>query len=68
MATILKELLSKDQASLRKQYQDLAHELMGLRFQHQAKQLKNTQSLSKVRREKARVKTALSMLQKKGQK
>lgn len=68
MVVAFKELLSKDGASLRKQYQDLAHEIMGLRFQLQSKQLKQTHVLRKARREKARVKTALTMLQAKGQK
>lgn len=55
-------LMKKDQAQLRASYVELARELMGLRFQLQAKQLQNVSLLGKKRRVKARVKTALAML------
>ncbi|TGW15896.1 50S ribosomal protein L29 [bacterium NHP-B] len=65
--TVFLELMKKSATDLRAEYHALAREEMNLRFQHAAKQLKNTSSLRHVKRKKARVKTALCViLDKKG--
>jgi large subunit ribosomal protein L29 len=51
------ELVKMDDASLKKQLDDLQHELFNLRFQRAAGQLTNPNRLTQVRRDIARVKT-----------
>lgn len=53
------QLRSLDDAALRKQLDDLYHELFNLRFQRAAKQLPNVNRLTQVKRDIARVKTLL---------
>jgi large subunit ribosomal protein L29 len=55
----LDELLGVSEAELRKQLDDLYHELFNLRFQRTAGQMPNTNRLKQVRRDIARVKTLL---------
>ena len=57
---VFSELLKKSVSDLRNEYQSLGREEMSMRFQHAAKQLKNTSSLRLLRRKKARVKMALA--------
>ena len=58
--SVFLELLAKSAADLRGEYQSLGREEMSMRFQHAAKQLKDTSALRLLRRKKARVKTALA--------
>ncbi len=51
------DMTRMDEASLKKQIDDLYHELFNLRFQRAAGQLKNPSRLSQVRRDIARAKT-----------
>ncbi|MBI3913612.1 MAG: 50S ribosomal protein L29 [Chloroflexi bacterium] len=51
------ELVKMDDASLKKQIDDLEHEMFNLRFQRAAGQLTNPHRLLQVRRDIARVKT-----------
>ncbi len=51
------ELVKMDDASLKKQLDDLEHEMFNLRFQRAAGQLTNPNRLMQVRRDLARVKT-----------
>ncbi len=53
------ELVKMDDASLKKQLNDLEHEMFNFRFQRAAGQLTNPNRLVEVRREIARVKTVL---------
>lgn len=53
------ELRNLDDASLKKQLDDLRHELFNLRFQRAAGQLPNFNRLGQVRRDIARVKTLI---------
>lgn len=53
------ELRSTNDTELRKQLDDLYHELFNLRFQRVAGQTPNTNRLKEVRRDIARVKTIL---------
>jgi large subunit ribosomal protein L29 len=55
------ELLQKDEASLKGQVLELKRELLNLRFRHRAKELKDLSQIRRVRRDVARVKTALTM-------
>ncbi|MEX3605335.1 MAG: 50S ribosomal protein L29 [Burkholderia sp.] len=54
------ELLQKDQAVLNKELSDLLKAQFGLRMQLATQQLTNTSQLKKVRRDIARVRTALT--------
>ena len=54
------ELLSKDQAALSKELNDLLKAQFGLRMQIATQQLNNTAQLKKVRRDIARVKTVMT--------
>ena len=51
------ELVKMDDASLKKQIDELEHEMFNLRFQRAAGQLTNPNRLLRVRRDIARVKT-----------
>lgn len=62
--SLFSELLKKSTSDLRSEYQSLGREEMSMRFQHAAKQLKNTSALRLLRRKKARVKTALAHVMK----
>lgn len=53
------QLRTLDDAALQKQLDDLYQELFNLRFQRAAKQLKNINRLTEVKRDIARVKTIL---------
>jgi large subunit ribosomal protein L29 len=53
------QLRTLDDAALQKQLDDLYQELFNLRFQRAAKQLKNPNRLTEVKRDIARVKTIL---------
>lgn len=53
------ELRALDDAALRKQLDDLYHELFNLRFQRAAGQMPNFNRLTQVRRDLARVKTVM---------
>lgn len=53
------QLRTLDQAALKKQLDDLYHELFNLRFQRAAGQLPNLNRLTQVKRDIARVKTIL---------
>jgi large subunit ribosomal protein L29 len=53
------ELRASNEAELRKQLDDLYHELFNLRFQRTAGQMPNTNRLKEVRRDIARVKTIM---------
>jgi large subunit ribosomal protein L29 len=53
------ELRSANEAELRKQLDDLYHELFNLRFQRTAGQMPNTSRLKVVRRDIARVRTIM---------
>jgi large subunit ribosomal protein L29 len=55
----ISELRAMDDASLKKQLDDLEHEMFNLRFQRAAGQLPNFNRLGAVRRDIARVKTLL---------
>ncbi len=55
----ISELRAMDNASLKKQLDDLEHEMFNLRFQRAAGQLPNFNRLSQVRRDIARVKTLM---------
>ncbi|MGL6188065.1 MAG: 50S ribosomal protein L29 [Holosporales bacterium] len=55
------DLLQKDDASLKGQVLELKRELLNLRFRHRAKELKDLSQIRRVRRDVARVKTALTM-------
>jgi large subunit ribosomal protein L29 len=59
------ELQGKDEASLKKELNELLKAQFGLRMQVATQQLQNTSQLKKVRRDIARVKTVLN--QKDGQ-
>ena len=60
MTTVFKDLLAKDLKSLTKDKQLLLEKLMGLRFQHNARKLKTTSELRKVRRMCAQIETAMT--------
>jgi large subunit ribosomal protein L29 len=53
------ELRTLDDASLKKQLDDLEHEMFNLRFQRAAGQMPNSNRLGQVRRDIARVKTLM---------
>jgi large subunit ribosomal protein L29 len=53
------ELQGKDEASLKKELNDLLKAQFGLRMQIATQQLQNTAQLKKVRRDIARVKTVI---------
>ncbi len=53
------DLRTLDDAALKKQLDDLYHELFNLRFQRAAGQLPNTNRLKAVRRDIARVQTVM---------
>jgi len=53
------QLRTLDDAALKKQLDDLYHELFNLRFQRAAKQLPNVNRLTQVKRDIARIKTIL---------
>ncbi|MCX7839716.1 MAG: 50S ribosomal protein L29 [Anaerolineae bacterium] len=53
------QLRTLDNAALQKQLDDLYQELFNLRFQRAAKQLKNLNRLTEVKRDIARIKTIL---------
>ncbi len=53
------ELRAANDAELKKQLDDLYHELFNLRFQRTAGQMPNTNRLKEVRRDIARVKTVM---------
>lgn len=53
------ELRALDDAALKKQLDDLYHELFNLRFQRAAGQMPNFNRLTQVRRDLARVKTVI---------
>jgi large subunit ribosomal protein L29 len=53
------ELAQQDARSLRQKVLELKRELMNLRLQHRSKELKNMSQIRRVRRDVARVKTAL---------
>lgn len=53
------ELRAMDDATLKKQLDDLYHELFNLRFQRAAGQMPNFNRLTQVRRDLARVKTVM---------
>jgi large subunit ribosomal protein L29 len=53
------QLRTMDDAALKKQLDDLHHELFNLRFQRAAGQMPNFNRLSQVKREIARIKTIL---------
>ncbi len=53
------ELKAMDDASLKKQLDDLYHELFNLKFQRAAGQMPNFNRLTHVRRDIARVKTII---------
>ena len=53
------ELRALDDASLKKQMDDLEHEMFNLRFQRAAGQMPNSNRLGQVRRDIARVKTLI---------
>ncbi len=53
------ELRAMDDAALKKQLDDLYHELFNLRFQRAAGQMPNFNRLTQVRRDLARVKTVM---------
>jgi len=55
----ISELRAMDDASLKKQLDDLEHEMFNLRFQRAAGQLPNFNRLGAVRSDIARVKTLL---------
>jgi len=54
------ELQGKDEASLKKELNELLKAQFGLRMQVATQQLQNTSQLKKVRRDIARVKTVLN--------
>ena len=54
------ELQGKDEASLKKELNELLKAQFGLRMQVATQQLKNTSQLKKVRRDIARVKTVIN--------
>ena len=53
------ELRTLDDASLKKQLDDLEHEMFNLRFQRAAGQMPNSNRLGQIRRDIARVKTLM---------
>jgi len=53
------ELRALDDASLKKQLDDFEHEMFNLRFQRAAGQMPNSNRMSQVRRDIARVKTLI---------
>jgi len=53
------QLRTMDDAALRKQLDDLHHELFNLRFQRAANQMPNFNRLTQVKRDIARAKTVL---------
>ncbi len=55
----LAELRAANDAELGKQLEDLYHELFNLRFQRSAGQLPNTNRVTEVRRDIARIKTVI---------
>lgn len=57
--TTAAELRAMDDATLKKQLDDLYHEMFNLRFQRAAGQLPNFNRLREVRHEIARVKTVI---------
>lgn len=60
MAEII-DLLQQDDPALKSRVLELKRELLNLRLQHRSKELKNVSQISRVRRDVARVKTALTL-------
>ena len=57
----IKELNAKDEAALREELLLAKKELFNLRFQHATNQLDNTARITEVRKNIARIKTAITM-------
>ena len=58
---MMTELLQRDVHSLGFRVVELKKELLSLQLQHKGNKLENPRQISKIRREVARVKTALTM-------
>ena len=57
----IKELNAKDEAALREELLLAKKELFNLRFQHATNQLDNTARITEVRKNSARINTAITM-------
>ena len=57
----IKELNAKDEAALREELLLAKKELFNLRFQHETNQLDNTARITEVRKNIARINTAITM-------
>ena len=58
---MFRELLQKSQKDLRLRAGELAQELLGLRLKMSKRELQKTSEIRRARRERARVKTAISL-------